>query len=198
MKIGVFGGTFDPIHYGHLRMAEFAREVARLDRVLFLPNYVSPFKTGGKVTPGALRAEMLHRATQDNPAFSVVTLEIDQPGPSYTVDTLRTLRMETPDAELFFLIGADALRGLPGWREPDALLDLAHFIAVTRPGTLQADVLATLPDAWERRILFMEMPGLDISSTDIRERAKTGRSLRYLTPPDVAAFIAERGLYDTT
>ena len=198
MKIGVFGGTFDPIHYGHLRMAEFAREAAHLDRVLFVPNYVSPFKTGGKVTPGEMRAEMLRRATNANPHFSVASLEIDQPGPSYTVDTLRTLRRENPAAELFFLIGADALRGLPGWREPEVLLDLAHFIAVTRPGTSQADVLATLPDAWERRILFMEMPGLDISSTDLRNRAQSGRSLRYLTPPDVAAFIAERGLYDTT
>ena len=197
MKIGVFGGTFDPVHYGHLRMAEVCREELGLDRVLFVPNHVSPYKVGRPITPGHLRVAMLQSVTENNPAFAVSTLELDRPAPSYTVDTLRTIKSENPGADLFFLTGADAVRGLSGWREPEVLLDLAHFVAMTRPGVGRAEVLAALPDTWECRILFMEMPGLDISSTDLRNRAKTNRSLRYLTPPQVAAFIAEQGLYDT-
>ena len=199
MRLGIFGGTFDPVHYGHLRTAEVCRETLELDRVLFVPNRVSPYKTEGKtVTPGELRAEMLRLAVYDNPHFAVSTIEINRPGPSYTVDTLRELRQTNPHDELFFLTGSDAIRGLPGWHEPEALLDLAHFVALTRPGVLQADVLAALPDAWERRILFIAAPGLDISATDLRQRANRKQSLRYLTPPAVAAFIEARGLYDTT
>ena len=178
-------------------MAEVCRENLELDRVLFVPNQVSPFKTGKTITPNNLRLQMLRRATENNPAFFISTAEIDRPGPSYTVDTLRILKAEHSGAELFFLTGADAVRSLPAWRDPEAMLDLAHFVGMTRPGVTQADVLAALPDAWECRILFMEMPGLDISSTDLRSRAKAGRSLRYLTPPAVAAFIAEHSLYDT-
>ena len=150
------------------------------------------------MTPGEMRAEMLRLAVYDNPFFAVSTIEINRPGPSYTVDTLRELRQTNPHDDLFFLTGSDAIRGLPGWVEPEALLDLAHFVALTRPGVLHGDVLAALPDAWERRILFIETPGLDISATDLRQRASRKQSLRYLTPPSVAEFIAEHGLYDTT
>lgn len=195
MRLGIFGGTFDPIHFGHLRMAEEVRGQIGLDRVVFVPNRVSPFKTGEGVTDGPARAEMIRRAIDDNPAFDISTIEIDRVGPSYSVDTVRALHAREPDAELFFLTGTDALAGLVGWREPEALLELATFVAVARPGTETRDVLDRLPDAWEPHIVFVTMPGLDISATDLRARVRSARSIRYLTPPAVAEYIAEHGLY---
>lgn len=195
MRIGVFGGSFDPVHYGHLRLAEEARERFGLERVLFIPNHVSPFKAGRDVSPGSLRVEMLRRAVADNPAFVVDEREVQRPGPSYTVDTLRELRQENPAAELYFLTGTDAVRDLPAWREPEAVLSLARFIAAVRPGVRAQDVLVALPDEWESRILFLPMPELDISATDLRTRAREGRSLRYLTPREVELFVQEQRLY---
>lgn len=194
-RLGVFGGTFDPIHFGHLRMAEEAREQFALDRVLFVPNYVSPFKLDRTVTPGPLRVEMIRRATEDNPSFAVDSREIERMGPSYTVETLRELAAENPDSDLFFLTGTDAVRSLPDWRAPEELLALARFIAAARPGVQKQEVLAVLPDAWEKRILFLPMPELDISSTDLRLRVGEGRSLRYLTPCAVEEFVREHRLY---
>jgi len=198
MRLGVFGGTFDPIHFGHLRMAEEARERLALDRVLFIPAFISPFKTGEPVTPGLQRAEMLRIALQGNPGFALSTVEIERPGPSYSVETLRGLRAEFPKAELFFLTGTDALEGLPKWHQPEVLLELATFVAVTRPGTDEAEVeraLAVLPVDWHSRVSFMRMPGLDISATDIRNRVRAGRSIRYLTPLGVVEYIWAHGLY---
>jgi nicotinate-nucleotide adenylyltransferase len=194
-RIGIFGGSFDPVHVGHLRMAEVAREAVRLDSVIFVPAQVSPFKTDRKVTPGELRLEMLRLATADNPAFSVSDAELRRPGPSFTVDTLRELAAETPDAERFFLTGTDTVRDLPKWRDPEIVLGLAQFVVATRPGVNQAEVLAALPDAWESRILFVEMPGLDISSSYLRTELAAGRSARYLLPDAVRKFIAANGLY---
>jgi nicotinate-nucleotide adenylyltransferase len=195
IRLGVFGGTFDPIHFGHLRMAEEARELFALDTVLFVPNFVSPFKLNRTVTPGPLRVEMIRRAIADNPYFAIDSREIERSGPSYSVDTLRGLKAEHRDAELFFLTGTDAVKGLPGWKSPEELLGLAHFIAAARPGVEKKDVLAALPDAWEDRILFLPMPELDISSTDLRVRASEGKSLRYLTPRPVEVFVREHRLY---
>ncbi|MBC8102350.1 MAG: nicotinate-nucleotide adenylyltransferase [Cytophagales bacterium] len=194
-RLGVFGGTFDPIHNGHLRMAEEARERFALDKVLLVPNAVSPFKTDRNVTPGQLRAEMIRRAIADNSFFALDTREIERPAPSYTVETLRALKAEHPHADLFFLTGTDAVRGLPGWHAPQELLALAQFIAAARPGVQERDVLAALPSTWEARVLFLPMPELDISSTDLRARARDGRSLRYLTPHVVEGFVREQGLY---
>jgi nicotinate-nucleotide adenylyltransferase len=143
--IGIFGGTFDPIHFGHLRMAEEARDQLCLDRVLFVPNRVSPFKAGGGVSPGELRAEMVRRAIADNPSFAISRVELDRPGPSYAIETVRALRDAHPDADLFFLSGTDAIKDLPAWREPEALLVLARFVAATRPGVDPGAVLAALP-----------------------------------------------------
>jgi nicotinate-nucleotide adenylyltransferase len=193
--IGIFGGTFDPIHFGHLRMAEEARDQLGLDRVLFVPNRVSPFKAGGGVSPGELRAEMVRRAIADNPSFAISRVELDRPGPSYAIETVRALRDAHPDADLFFLSGTDAIKDLPAWREPEALLVLARFVAATRPGVDPGAVLAALPASWADRVTFIEMPGLDISATDLRARVRAGRSIRYLVPPPVEAFVRERGLY---
>ena len=194
-RLGVFGGTFDPIHFGHLRMAEEARERFALDSVVFVPNFVSPFKLDRVVTPGPLRVEMIRRAIADNPHFRVDNRETERTGPSYTVETLRDLKAENPEADLFFLTGTDAIKGLPGWKAPEELLDLTRFIAAARPGVQKAEVLAALPDAWEERILFLPMPELDISSTDLRGRIHEGRSLRYLTPRAVEDFVREHRLY---
>ena len=198
MRLGVFGGTFDPIHYGHLRLAEEARCRFQLDRVLFVPNWISPFKTGRAVTPGVTRAELVQAAIADNPAFALDTRELERPGPSYTVETMRALHDENPGTEMFFLTGADAVRDLAKWREPETLLALTRFVAATRFGVSREETTRALPPAWVERILFLEMPALDISGTDLRERVQTERSIRYLTPPAVRTLIYERGLYHPT
>lgn len=194
-RLGIFGGSFDPVHFGHLRLAEEAREQAKLDQVMFIPTQVSPFKVGRTQISGELRLEMLRLATQDNPAFLVSDTEIQRPGPSYTVDTLHELEREHPDAERFFITGTDALRDLPKWRQPEEVIRLTRFLVSVRPGVNKAEVLAALPDTWEERVTFIEMPELDISSTYLRERLKTGLSVRYLLPRIVEEYILARGLY---
>jgi nicotinate-nucleotide adenylyltransferase len=176
-------------------MAEEARERFSLNRVLFVPNFISPFKLDRTVTPGSLRVEMIRRAVADNPYFAADSREIDRGGPSYTVETLRGLAAENRGAELFFLTGTDAVKGLPQWKAPEELLRLARFIAAARPGVQKHEVLASLPDSWEERILYLSMPELDISSTDLRVRVGEGRSLRYLTPRPVEEFVREHRLY---
>ncbi len=200
MRLGVFGGSFDPIHLGHLRLAEEAREVFALDRVLFIPTWVSPFKTGRVVTPPEHRLEMVRRATVGNDAFAYSAIECIREGTSYTVDTLRALQREHPDAELWFLTGTDAVADLPRWREPEEVLRLTRFAVATRAGTTIEEVrerLVHLPGAWQERISFFPMTNIDISSTDIRARFAAGRSVRYLLPPDVEQYIAAHGFYKT-
>lgn len=195
MRLGIFGGTFDPIHYGHLRLAEEARDTLRLDRVLFVPNQVSPFKTGATTTPGRQRAQMVAAAIADHAQFALWDGELQREGPSYTVETLRSLRALHPDAELYFLTGTDAVRDLPQWREPEALLSLARFVAAARPGVSVDQVRDALPENWRARVDFLPMAGLEISSTALRERVADGRSIRYLTPPAVVQFIQANALY---
>ena len=199
LKLGVFGGTFDPIHNGHLRMAEEARERLGLDRVVFIPNQVSPFKLDRRISPGAGRADMVRLAIAGNPAFEIDTIELERGGPSYTVETLRAIQSRLAcapgEVHLYFLTGADAVRELARWREPDAILQLARLVAATRPGVSREDVVAALPSRWHERILFLEMPELDIAATDLRDRVRTGRSIRYLTPCSVERFVADQGLY---
>ncbi len=195
MNLGVYGGTFDPVHYGHLRIAEAIRESHGLDRVLFVPNQVSPFKVGETRTSGEVRAALLERAIERNPAFAVWRGEIEREGPSFTVETLRKLQEENPGAQLYFLLGLDAAREIPRWREPEALLQLARFVAVTRPGTTEKECRDAIPDGWEENIDFVSLPALDISSTELRRLAGEGRSLRYLTPSAVIDEISVRRLY---
>ena len=195
MRLGVFGGSFDPIHYGHLRLAESLRESRGLDRVLFVPAYVSPFKVGETRTPAEARAELVRLAIADNPSFELWTGELDSDGPSYTVETLRRLKAEFPDAVLFFLLGLDALKGIQKWREPEALLTLARFVAATRPGTTEDEVRDAIPDGWEGAIDFVSVPPIDLSSTEMRKLVSEGKSLRYLTPETVIEEIDVRRLY---
>ena len=181
------GGTFDPIHHGHLVAAEEARYAFSLDRVLFIPAG-QPWQKERHVAPAEERYEMTVLATKDNPAFEVSRLEIERDGPTYTVDTLRELHLQIPDAELFFITGADAILEILSWKDPHDALELATFVAVTRPGYL----LDKLPS---HEIAVLEIPALAISSTDIRARVAEGRPIRYLAPDAVAAHIKVRGLY---
>jgi nicotinate-nucleotide adenylyltransferase len=204
MRIGVYGGSFDPVHIGHLLLAECCREQAGLDRVLFVPAATQPHKQDRRLADPQHRVDMLRLATGGHPAFDVATLEIDRGGVSYTVDTLAALKSAHPDAELCLLLGPDALAGLPTWREPRRIAELATLVAVEREALddlraaattaglaelLGADRLATLLD---RRV---RMPAIGIRASDLRAAVAAGRSIRYRTPRAVEAFIAAHGLY---
>ncbi len=198
MRLGIYGGTFDPVHYGHLLLAEQAREQCRLDEVWFVPARQPPHKEADGITPAEARIDMLDFALAGCPEFAVSRVEVDRDGPSYMVDTLQQLADEDPARELFLLIGADSLHDLPAWREPQRILELATVVAVNRGPFDEATLRRAASELGSEnsdRIHFVEMPGMDISASDIRRRAKEGRSIRFQTPRPVATYIAERRLY---
>ncbi|MBI3998603.1 MAG: nicotinate-nucleotide adenylyltransferase [Armatimonadetes bacterium] len=200
MKLGVMGGTFDPIHHGHLVTAEEARVQFGLERVLFLPNRHPPHKDPADVTDPEDRYLMTFLATVSNPHFSVSRIEIDRPGASYTIETIRALAARHPDAELHYITGADAiLQIMRGeWEQSPELLGMCQFIAATRPGfTLDLQTLrgSNCTGRTLDNVHVMEIPALAISSTDIRSRVRTGRPIKYLVPEAVEAYIAKRNLY---
>ena len=200
MRLGVFGGTFDPIHLGHLLLAECCREQGRLDRVLFVPTAVPPHKRTREQTPVENRIEMLELAIGGNEAFSVSRHEADRGGVNYTVDTLGHFHDEYPDDELFLLLGADMLHDLPRWREAARVCELAIPMVVCRPGTglLDFDCLSAVAPAARVDLIRrhrVEMPELGISSTEIRRRVAAGQSIRYRTPAAVAQYVRSNGLY---
>lgn len=182
------GGTFDPIHNGHLVAASEVAAALNLDEVLFVPTGM-PWQKAG-VTPTSDRYLMAEIATAANPRFKVSTVDIDRSGPTYTVDTLRDLKKQYPDSELFFITGADAVAAIAGWKDSQDLWGLAHFVAVTRPGHK-----LDLPEAPEGAIQVLEIPALAISSTDIRERVAAKKPIWYLVPDGIVQFIAKHGLY---
>jgi nicotinate-nucleotide adenylyltransferase len=194
------GGTFDPIHHGHLVTAEEALAQFGLDRVLFAPNRHSPLKDPGEVTDPEHRYLMTFLATVANPRFAVSRIEIDRPGASYTIDTIRDLAAEHPGATLYYITGADAiLQILRGeWEQSAELLEMCEFIAATRPGfALDVDTLRR-SNATGRplgNVHVMTIPAMAISSTDIRKRVQTGRPIRYLVPEAVESYIIKHGLY---
>jgi nicotinate-nucleotide adenylyltransferase len=193
-RIGIMGGTFDPIHHGHLVAAEEARWQFRLDQVLFIPTG-QPWQKPEGVSPAEDRYLMTVIATASNPAFAVSRLEVDTPGPSYTVDTLRRLRAELPEGtRLLFIGGADLLQQLLTWKEPEQVLELAELIAATRPDFDVDDVVQKVPGA-AGRVHRMEIPALAISSSDIRARVARGAPIEYLVPEGVARYIEKRALY---
>lgn len=184
------GGTFDPIHHGHLVAASEVADRFRLDEVVFVPTGQPWQKAGVRVSPAEDRYLMTVIATASNPRFSVSRVDIDRPGPTYTVDTLRDLAAERPDAELFFITGADALGAILSWHRVDELFELAHFVGVTRPGFTLSD--AHVPaDA----VSLVEVPALTISSSDCRKRVAAGRPVWYLVPDGVVQYIEKRKLY---
>lgn len=196
MRLGIFGGSFDPVHNGHLALARACQRQTALDEVWFMPTAVQPLKQHGPCASDIERVEMLRLAIHSEPSWRVSTLEIDRGGRSYTVDTLRQLNEELPDAVLFFLMGADAVRDVPGWREPESIFSLAAPLVVRRTGAPEPDLAAlrTLC-AGNKQPRLIEMPAVDASSTEIRRRAATGESLADLVPPEVAAYIAAHQLY---
>ncbi|MEX0717813.1 MAG: nicotinate-nucleotide adenylyltransferase [Planctomycetaceae bacterium] len=198
MRIGLFGGTFDPVHYGHLLLAEQCREQCELDEVWFLPSGNPPHKRGEGISPGKARAEMLEFAVAGLPEFRVDRMELERAGTTFTVDTLEELHRQDASRALFFLIGADSLADLPTWREPRRVAELATIVAVNRgdrPLPDPAALAATLGESLASRIRFVTMPGIDLSSTDIRRRVRAGESIRFMMPRAVEAYIREHGLY---
>jgi nicotinate-nucleotide adenylyltransferase len=207
--LGVFGGTFDPIHIAHLAVAEEAAEALGLDRVLFVPAGEPPHKPGVPVTPGSDRLAMVELAVAGNPRFVVSRVELDRPGPSYTADTLALLAgggAGTAGSELpalHLIVSAEAFAGLPTWHEPRRVLELARFIVTPRDGYPDAtpDALATWfpdrPDLADRAI-YLDGPRLHLSASTLRDRAAAGRSLRYLVPDAVCGYIGDHALYRRT
>jgi len=187
-RIGVMGGTFDPIHHGHLVAASEVARAFDLDEVVFVPTGQPYMKSD--VTDAEHRYLMTVIATASNPMFTVSRVDIDRPGPTYTVDTLRDLHAQRPDAQLVFISGADAVQQILDWKDHDGLWDLAHFVAVTRPGH---DLSITgLP---ERDVSLLEVPALAISSTDCRDRVRRGFPVWYLVPDGVVQYISKHHLY---
>lgn len=193
MAVGLLGGTFDPIHLGHLVLAESARESFGLEKVVFMPAGQPPHKPDAVVAPAGDRLRMVEMAVAGNPYFTVSTLEVERPGPSYTVETVAALQRAEPGLEWCLIVGSDALVEIQTWHQYKRLFGMVRILAAARPGTELA-----LPDGledWAGRVVFFHPPSLAISSTAIRERARMGLSLRYLVPDRVAAYIRERGLY---
>lgn len=193
MRTGVFGGTFDPVHLGHLILAEQCRDQARLDQVLFVPAAQPPHKPQPQA-PFAARVEMLQLALSGNPAFQIDEIEADRAGPSYTADTLDIMHQRRPDAELFLIVGADSLRDLPSWYQPERILAHATLLVVGRPDTPPPAALQ-LPWAVQVRSQMIAAPPIGIASRDLRRCFGEGRSVRYQLPRAVEAYIRDRGMY---
>ncbi len=200
MRLGIFGGSFDPVHQGHLLLAECCREQAHLDEVWFVPASIPPHKQTWQLSAAEHRVAMLELACAGHAPFRVSTLELDRGGVSYTVDTLATIRETHPGDELYLLLGGDAIRDLPTWREPRRICELATPLIVRRPPFAEPDwsALSSLLTAQQIETIrqpSVEMPQLDISSRDLRRRVSEHRSIRYQTPRAVEKYIETHGLY---
>lgn len=196
-RLGILGGTFDPPHLGHLAMAEEAREVLGLERVLFVPAGQPWQKADRAVTPGTIRLALVERAIAGNAAFAVDGREVARPGPSYTVDTLAALVAEGAEPDPWLILSAEALAGFGTWREPERIVELARLCVVPRgpdPRRAVEAFLARFPTA-TGRLVELDRPRLEISSTEIRERVRAGRSIRYLVPDGVAELVRRYALY---
>ena len=194
-RIGIMGGTFDPIHHGHLVAASEVAGLFGLDEVIFVPTGQPWQKSARRVSPAEHRYLMTVIATASNPRFRVSRVDVDRGGPTYTIDTLRDLHAQMPDADLYFITGADALTEIFTWRDHEELFALAQFVGCTRPGyTMDAATLASIP---ADRVTMVEIPALAISSTDCRERTAKGEPVWYLVPDGVVQYIAKHHLYRT-
>ena len=197
MRLGIFGGTFDPPHVGHLILAAEARSQLALDQVLWVVTPAPPHKTRQTISPLALRLEMVSLAIQKNPHFEISRVEIDRPGPHYSVDTVKLLQAENPGCELFYLMGGDSLHDLPAWVRPKEFIDTVAGIGVMRRPQDYVDLpgLERLLPGIVARVHFVNAPLLEISSSIIRQRAASDHHFRYFLPPPVYDFILEKGLY---
>jgi nicotinate-nucleotide adenylyltransferase len=200
MRVGVFGGTFDPIHLGHLILAEYCRTDCQLDRVMFVPAATAPHKQDQRAADTRHRIEMLNLATAGHENFEISTIEIDRGGVSYTVDTLRSLMAEDSRRELFLMLGADSLADLPNWKQPGEICSLATLVVVGRPDTPEPDfepLKQLLPSSQLAAFLPLSivMPLIGLSSSEIRRRVAAGQSIRYQTPRAVEKYIETEKLY---
>ena len=188
MRLGVMGGTFDPVHHGHLVAASEVAQSLGLDEVMFVPTGAPSYKAD--VTPAEHRYLMTVIATASNPTFTVSRVDIDRRKPTFTIDTLRDLHEQRPDADLYFITGADAIAQILSWKDVDELWRLAHFVAVSRPGHVLS--VSGLP---EQDVSLLEVPALAISSTDCRDRVRRGFPVWYLVPDGVVQYISKHHLY---
>jgi nicotinate-nucleotide adenylyltransferase len=212
MKLGILGGTFDPIHMGHLRCAEEIRELFALDQILFVPNAQPPHKDYPAVTPFAQRAQMVRLAIAGHPCFSLADLESKRTGMSYSVETIEQMRASYPRAELYFIMGQDAFQTIQTWKNWARLFLLCHVVVMTRAGWKNEGLTEILPPDYAGRfrydaaldgyqgptgqtIFFRQVSFLEVSSSDIRNRIKAGKSVRYLVPEAVHIYLAEAGCY---
>jgi nicotinate-nucleotide adenylyltransferase len=189
-RIGIFGGSFDPPHVGHLIVAHSALEQARLDKVVFVPAYFPPHKLGNKQTSAAARLAMAKLAVKGNSKFLVSDLEVKRKGISYTVDTLRWFKSRFENAELFFIIGGDSLSQFSTWKDPEEILNLAQLVVYPRPLQSLAEIPVALP-----RAQVLRGPMIEISSSDVRLKVSHGESIRYLVPDEVVRFVKKHKLY---
>lgn len=211
-RIGLLGGTFDPIHVGHLRSAEEVREAFALERVYFVPAANPPHKPNGALADSGDRLQMVELAITDTPFFRASAIEIERGGPSYSVDTLRAMQTLETGASLWFIVGYDAFREMRSWRDADRIFELANLVVTTRPPVAFEPSIENLPVAAQESFCydpstrsyrhrsgtvlhFLPITALDVSATAIRRRVRQGRSIRYLVPAAVEAYIVERGLY---
>lgn len=190
-KLGILGGTFDPVHMGHLVLAEQAKEKLGLDEVIFIPCFSPPHKTRRKLSPANDRFRMAALAVEGNTSFSISDIELKREGLSYTVDTLRELRRLHPESAIYFLTGSDVLDEIHTWRNPEEIYKLARVVIATRPGFDSFDP----ENHFAKRSIVLQITGVDISASEIRERVKRGRSIRYLVPFKVEEYIRKRKLY---
>ena len=196
MNIGVLGGTFDPIHIGHLVVAEEARTKLGFEEVLFVPAGQPWLKLDRDITLAVHRVEMVRRAIAGNPHFRLCTLEVERPGPSYTVDTLTMLRKQlAPEASLFFILGRDSLTDLPLWKEPQKLAQLCRLVVAPRLGSIDLKPLQTAIPGLLDKVIQFDMPVIGISSAEIRQRIAEGLPIRYLVPAEVEEYIREQEIY---
>jgi nicotinate-nucleotide adenylyltransferase len=198
MDIGVLGGTFDPVHSGHIAIAGAARDQLKLSQVLFIPAGVPWLKGHRDITPAERRAEMLELAIAPYPSFRLSRIEIERPGHSYTTDTLEQLKRELGgDADLYFIMGVDALSDLPLWHQPPRIIELCHLVGARRPGSRAPDIESlegSLPGI-SQRVIILDNEPVDASSSGIRERVAQNQSIEGLVPDAVARYIEEHGLY---
>ncbi len=199
MKAGVLGGTFDPIHTAHLVMAEEVRVRLKLDEILFVPAGEPWLKTDQFISPAAHRVQMVRLAIKGRPHFKLSTVEVERAGPSYTVDTIAELRQQLGD-EIFFILGWDSLSSLPQWREPSRLIKMCCLVAVPRPGYPAPNLpaLESLIPGISERLVMMDKPEIDISSSEIRERVARGLPIRHLVPEAVERYIKQHKLYQAS
>jgi len=196
MRIGIFGGTFDPIHYGHLVAAEEARAVLKLERVLIVPAGQPPHKTTHPITPAEHRVAMVQLAIASNPAFVLSRVDLDRPGPHYSVDMVMRLRRQLGPGEVYFIVGMDSLMELPTWHEAERLMGLCYIVGVNRPGyTYDLAPLEKAVPGISSHICVLEAPQLEISSHDLQERVRRGMPIKYQLPEAVEEYIYRHKLY---